>query len=57
MALGNIHQLKKYWIFADCQISQHTLHGTRQGCSTDTLNLSSLRRMRVLLGPCSLWSK
>jgi hypothetical protein len=39
MALGNIHQLKKYWIFADCQISQHTLHGARQGCSTDMLNL------------------
>jgi hypothetical protein len=39
MALGNIHQLKKYWIFVDCQISQHTLHGARQGCSTDTLNL------------------
>lgn len=35
----NIHQLKKYWIFADCQISQHTLHGARQGCSTDMLNL------------------
>jgi hypothetical protein len=32
-ALGSIPPLTKYWIFVDCQISWHILHGARQGCS------------------------
>jgi hypothetical protein len=31
--------LMKCWIFEDCQISRHILHGARQGCSINMPNL------------------